>query len=270
MALPFSDSEHDTTFIYPAFKSLSRVHADAMLNVGNVYVPTLKQFRDATLHGGGILDVTEGILHLDNHYSFYAGLAKDANGLLPVVSKPYEAVVLNDATIKQRIELGNCNIYCMTQYFLSNSFEWAVKEEGKEVCILIKNVEAFINLINPALGAEGLRFHSIGECMYHADEGRRVCETDPSPSSLSNFLLRDPIKTAFIKPFRYKEQRELRALWYPDDPAISNVSVDVPGVSDLLMRVEFSRVDKDLYFSPDGQALPLGCEIHYNGMLPNC
>jgi hypothetical protein len=263
-----SNTYEDTTFYYPAFKSLARVHADAMLNQGNIYIPTLQGFTDAKRYSGSILDITEGTLNVENHYTFYAGLAKQANGLIPLLHRPYDSVTANELNIQQTITIRPCHVYCMTQYFLSDSFEWAVKEAGKETCVLIKDLEAFLNLVNPELALHGLRLAGIHDCLYHADETRTIREVDPSEHSLTNFILRNESMAPFVKPTRFREQRELRALWVPKDPNIGNVSVFVPAIRNLLMRVEFSRVDVDLYFSPAGDSLPLGCEVHYNNGQP--
>jgi hypothetical protein len=218
----------------------------ALLDSGTVHLPTLYEFRDATRYKGQILDVNEGRVQLECRYSFFSGLAKEANGTLPLNFAPYEHVTFHGASISEEIDSGNLLIYCMTRFMLSDSLIWAIGEK-KESCALITDVEAAQNHISSAMTAESLTFYGIDDCIY---AGRHVVDLDPSRTSVANYLLVDRRRAAFIKPQEYASQREVRAIWLSAGDVLGPVTRSVPAIRELCIPVRFSGINVDTVKRP--------------------
>lgn len=236
----FRSKIDDQEFIFPVFKFLSHEHAQKLLNNGNVHLPTLHEFRDKSVYKGKILDTEEGKIQLINYYGSYEGLAKDANGTLPLFFPPYHKISAFQTKFQQHLQFSNILIYCVTRFLFSDSLKWAV-EEKKDTCVLITDFEKFLSLLSSIL--EDVRFHSVGECNYL---GRIIEEKNPGAQSLTNYFLANNHQIAYLKPKEYKEQREIRAIWYSESKEqITPITTDVQNISHLTLPVNISGISFD-------------------------
>ncbi|HMP07462.1 MAG TPA: hypothetical protein PJ982_14020 [Lacipirellulaceae bacterium] len=235
-------------------------HAQALLEKGDVFIPRLVSFRDDSKHRGLIFDRGEGAVTLINHYSFYAGLVKDASGVLPAVKPPYMVAALHDFECQQAFDTGRSLAFCMTQHLFSRSFEWAISEE-KDSCVLITHVPEFVSLINAKISAEGRPIVGLESCIYLADENRNVIERDPSPHGISNHLLTHPSLAAFIKPAHYKDQIELRAVWDQPKSEAEYAMMNEPAVREFLLPLEIAEIDREAYLADTDRKDAVGCRI---------
>jgi len=225
-------------FLFPVFKFLSSSHADKLLQQGNVHIPQLLDFQNADKYDGKILDQDEGLVTIRNHYTSYKGLAKNANGLLPMHFRPYEMV----ETFNQTIDLpfqSSAYAYCITQHFFSDSLQWAISERNKDKCVLITDFPRFVNLVNQGV-KPSVRLLDVRPCVY---TGRLIDETDPSADSRSNFLLANQEWIHFIKPPDYESQRELRAIWIDsDEKGAKAINFDIPELPSICLPVTFPTI----------------------------
>ena len=210
----FSRQVGNMKFRFPTFKFLSNQHATAMKNAGNIYLPKLRDFRDAAAHAGLILDTGEGKLGIINEYTFYEGLAKNADGLIPVQNPPYEFLAVVGEKRQTVIDGGHLHAYCLTQHILSDSFEWAIGERVKETCVMITDMEKFLEIVVPHVAVEGFEFVAARDCIYALDDDRNVVEKDPGPHSVSNMFLSKEILVPFAKPAKYGVQRTTRDMGF--------------------------------------------------------
>ena len=116
---------------------------------GNVHLSTLHEFRDKSHYKGKILDLDEGRLVIENVYSCYEGLAKNADGAMPLFLPPYKKVSALGSTFSQAKEVSDVLIYCVTRFLFSDSLRWA-KEEKKDSCALITHFELFLTQVSAA------------------------------------------------------------------------------------------------------------------------
>jgi hypothetical protein len=247
--------------MFPVFKFLSSAHADKLLTNGNIHIPRLIDFRNDAKYSGTVLDKDEGSIRIVNQYTHYSGLAKDANGILPLGRNPYERIVFfGSEVLKGVISPPNSYAYCATQHFFSDSvLHWA-KERGKDTCVLITDFEKFVSLAHDAM-PDGTRFLAMDECRYI---GHVIHETNPVSNSLSNFFLTNPVYSCFVKPVEHRSHREVRAVWlmgslesYPEA-----VNHDVSETIPLFMRVDYSSIRAAIERGDDGRRLAFGARIH--------
>lgn len=256
---------------YPVFKFLSKKHAAALLERGNVHLPRLASFRDAEKHGGLIGDEYEGSLQIENKYTYFAGRVKDAEGLLPLKFPPYKRMVLHNCTLCESIELTNAFVYCVTQFFLSESLKWAI-EEGKESCVLITDPIRFSSEVSK-------HFTEVDLCDFNSCSytGRHIRETDPASHSLSNCYVEDLQRVAFLKPEKYEKQREARAVWFwrgaspnarigtpePSEmPEPEYLNRDIPSIRDLCIPVSFKGIRSELLSTKNDHTARVGLITH--------
>lgn len=107
----------DLEIIFPAFKFLSSQHARALLDNGNVHLPTIQEFRDPSRYKGKLLDVREGQVKLVSRYTHYEGLAKDANGTLPRFYPPDQRLDVLNSEWAEELDFSNAHLYCATRFF---------------------------------------------------------------------------------------------------------------------------------------------------------
>lgn len=223
----FTEYVGTTTFLYPVFKFLSKRHADAMITDGNFYLPPLKSFQDSSAHGGLIHDAGEGQLIL-------GGDLFDASHL---------------------------HAYCLTQHLLSNSFEWAIGEKGKNSCVAILMVDEFLRRTTAASARNGLALLDVRPCHYVVND-RRILELAPGQERAEKaFLGHNPHVAAFVKPKKYEAQREVRVVWQPIPDRPINPSISVPEIRDVLLPIEFDSIDASQYLAGSSPAGAVGCRI---------
>ena len=75
------------TLNFPLFKFLEKKWADEMRINGSIKLSYISEFRN-DIFCGKIHDKDEGFLNIQNFYSEYSGLAKDANGLIKFLFPP--------------------------------------------------------------------------------------------------------------------------------------------------------------------------------------
>lgn len=250
----FRKKIEDQEFIFPVFKFLSHNHAQSLINDGNVHLPTLHEFRDDKAYKGKILDTEEGKIQLLNYYDCYEGLAKNADGALPLFFPPYHKISALQNNFQQHLEASNIYIYCVTRFLFSDSLKWAA-EEKKDTCVLITDFEKLLSHVTSNL--EDVKFHSVGECKYL---GRTIEENNPGPQSLTNYFLANNHQIAYLKPKEYKEQREIRAIWYSDSKEkVAPITKNIENVNSLTIPVDISGINFDEI--KEGK-IKLGARIH--------
>jgi hypothetical protein len=227
------------TFIYPVFKFMEEVHLDRFYATGELYLPTLHEFKDKEKYDGTILDVSEGLFKIRNTYS-YTGLIKNTYGLLPRKFPPDQFVKLRDSVMEKEFIETSCLAYCVADSFFSDSLIWAVKHK-KNSCLMIIDLHEFVAVVTKYIAPDYTLIHTK-PCEY---SGRFVDEFNPDEFSLTEVHLTDPNRKLFSKPKTHKDQHEVRAVWRTAGSRIEPVTIAEPHLRDFTLRVLFSTITLD-------------------------
>ena len=223
-------------FIYPVFKFMERVHLDRFNATGELYIPTLHEFKDKDKYNGTILDDAEGVFRIKNTYS-YTGLVKDSYGLLPTKIPPYQFIHLQNQVIEEEHVETSSIVYCAADSFFSDSLTWAVKHK-KDSCIMIVDLHEFIDIATQYIGDEHTRV-DVRPCDY---SGRFVDESNPGPESLTTQHLIDPVKRLFVKPITHVDQHEVRAVWRTAKGEAKPCKIQVPLLRNFTVPLNFPTI----------------------------
>ncbi len=130
-------------------------------------------------------------------------------------------------------------IFCCTKYFLSDSLEWAIRE-NRDCCTLITDVDEFSRRITEHF-QKSLNYIGALECKY---TNRCIDVRSAIPYGTYHDILTEPLLSAFIKPTNYRAQRELRVMWSPKDMTMVEEYVrDDINITDLLIPIYFNEFD---------------------------
>jgi hypothetical protein len=231
-------------YMFPVFKFGTVEHTKNLCEKGEVYIPTLHEFRDTEKYAGTIGDAEEGFFEIINEYSRYEGVAGAANGLLRVKAPANERVNLINVAFQECIQNTWTIVFCTAEYFFSESLSWAI-EHGKNSCALIFDFEEFADIGSQALSPE-YSYVDIGPCIY---EGRTIREKDPGPNSRTEFFLRNATKQCFVKPRTHAKQNKVRAIWAVPfggpglpKPVSQPKKVEIPILRGYVMPINFGSI----------------------------
>lgn len=210
--------QHDNEYIFPIFKFQKDEHAERMWKNGNTHLTKLEEFRTGN-YGGMIHDPREGQV---------------------TISYPYDAAANFDIRTKyEEISIDNVYIYCASSDFLSDTLKLAIKD-GKESCVLITDVEEFAFRVSAI--SEELDFVGVRSCIY---SGRDIKEDLFQPAGLAAEIAANPMLAAWVKPIKYKSQREIRFIWKPKGSLVElkffncNINLD-----NLLIPIKYKGIEK--------------------------
>jgi hypothetical protein len=231
--------------VRPLFKFNDEEFTDSLVQRGNIRIGTLHEFRNDQDYAGNILDAGEGMVTLENYYHHYAGLAKDADGLLPTLRDPYALLSVTDFGFSATIEVVNCNIFSTSRYLFTDSL-WQAKADrdraGKATgCCVITDPDAFFSALSRAPEIADLQFAGAESCRYL---GRTIKEVNPGKHSITNGLLMNKNGVAFVKPVEHQAYREHRAVWMNRDPsAVKCQILDVPELAQYVLKIDVTQAD---------------------------
>lgn len=230
--------------IQTLFKFNDEEHSDSLVEEGTIKISTLHEFRESLDYDGEILDPEEGILHLSNCYHHYDGLAKNADGLIPIKFSPYERITLRDARITHTLELENCNIYSTSEFLFTDSLWQAKKDRDRKGktsgCVLITDARSFFQTISNHLPL--LKPIGMSRCQYL---GRTIDEINPDRDSSTNRFLSYPEEMLFVKPEHHKQYMEVRAAWANEESDTKSIITTIPELINFTMKIDVSAVDFD-------------------------
>lgn len=183
---------NERDYIYPVFKFQKEEHARKMWDRGNIYISKIKDFRHN--YGSKIQDEREG------QVSLY--LPHDANTDFSFIF------------VEEKVSIDDALIYCTTNNFFSGTLRWALSEQEKNHCVLVTDIDEVTKRIS-----EKLSFYDYigtGLCQY---VGRDIYLLPQTTNELGVAIKQNPINAAWVKPVDYKDQCEVRSLWYPKGKA---------------------------------------------------
>lgn len=199
-----------------------------MLKLGTVNLTKISSFRNGDKYEKQTLDEDEGIVILRNN--------------IPLSQCHHNYNQNNSHAFPKefKISINDAYIFCCTKYFLSDSLTWAISE-GKRSCILITDVELYIDRITK-FHNDDLIFKGAMECIY---SGNTIEASNALPYGTPQDLISNNLLAAFFKPIEYQQQRELRLLWLPkknkDDREFIRNNIDI---KDLLIPIVFDNFDE--------------------------
>ncbi len=188
---------------------MRKPHADLLVKRGKLRIGTLYEYRDMDKHGYHVGDDGEGKKSLymdvksedwtpDTQPDFAKGLIGIGSGI---------SVHMENVLFERPENSPDYYLYCATQEF----DETALQDFGYNSCVVIRNPNEFFAAITRKLRHRGI-FEGIFPCQYLP---RRV-EHDKDHG----------IHPAVIKDPRYRNQKEVRALWRPFKKNICPLIID--------------------------------------------
>ena len=119
-------------------------------------------------------------------------------------------------------------------------------EDGKDSCIMISSPDEFFKEISEeikeyAFFGNDLCDYSIGKC---------INESDPELNSLTNMFLSNSPAIAFIKPPKFVNQMEYRAVWVPKNypSSLNPIFPNIKKLTEYCFPIDISNVDHKKLF----------------------
>jgi hypothetical protein len=188
----------------PLYKYLSKENADKFFNNGELSIGTLYGFRDEEKHGKRIGDKDEGKKEIYEHVDDTLISDPLNNQLTPFVKK-----YLSIGKDAKNVRIVNCDfvqehysknlyIYCMCSEYKKELYV----EFNANVCVRIKKPYKFIRAVSFLLQGKQ-KLENILSCKY--GDRRQM------------YGQHDNIHPCIIKDNCYRNQKEVRAIWIPED-----------------------------------------------------
>lgn len=144
--IDFEYTYEDENFRYPLFKFMNPIHARALLDQGELYLPPLSSFaKPHSADGSLINDPDEG---------FFEHIEPDGQA--------------------KKTRLPDVWVYCVAAQLVSQSTAWAI-HEGKTTCVMIIDPQGFVSCLKKHI--DDADFSEFKPCAY-TDENRRA-DQDP-------------------------------------------------------------------------------------------
>lgn len=215
---------------WPLFKFLRPEHAKAMLEQGIVRVGTLHEYRDAATYGQLTLDPREGQRTIQ--VVGPRDLSPDDLSLLGLRTGSSRMRV--DGKIDIRQDWPNCNVYCTSGMFFNDSVRQA-RVDLKSACVAILDPGLFFTAFDRTpLGVPDW----AQDCIY---AGKDAVLQSAAPLLKEPRLLCHP---AALKEPQFAAQREVRAIWSPNDAATAQL-VTLPNLSRSFLPLSYDSLDID-------------------------
>lgn len=205
------------------YKYINRKHCQAFFERGSIKLGTLFEYQDVEAYGSVIGDGEEGTEKMitrfkdfEDHTRYYEEKNAREQGEQPNLTFVKGASVKLMAVLSESEEgmvsttfADNCYIYCATK-----EFNRQVMEEFKcDACIEITAPDKFFEAISKAILDKGT-FLGYSEIVYK--------------DRLSHHASRNTIAKVLMKPPRYRNQKEVRAIWEPKGEIDGAIHVNVP------------------------------------------
>jgi len=188
-------------------------HTMSMLAFGKMRIGTLRDFQKVEEYGSEVGDAGEGTKTVyEDKPDIFWGEANVPPLVKRLVSFPDNTTAtFRNCEFQHTQKSPDCYIYCVTQEFDKD----AMTEFGYDCCIRINDPHMFFHELTKCLRRiHKLKQSVIGKCIY---TNRR-----------QHYSLQDNIPPGLIKPPRFAYQKEVRAMWIPQDREIQPIFVSCP------------------------------------------
>lgn len=227
-------------------KFLPIKYARRMLRKGEVRVATLREFRSTRSYSNRLLDIGEGDLLIT-----LRGQHKASVNDLPLFGAP--GVLTGSVEFKGELSVKlswpDSNIYCTSGAFFTTTVRQA-RDDGKDACVCLLEPQRFFEAFaHTAVGKPIL----VAHCKYSP---RHLIVDSANYHHFREALEIPPV---MVKPVKYRDQREVRAVWEPR-PSPTHQLLTPPGISDAVVMIRYGDVDVDAILKPK-RAVRVGVRI---------
>ncbi|GMQ83668.1 MAG: hypothetical protein BMS9Abin06_0405 [Gammaproteobacteria bacterium] len=205
-----------------AYKYISSKYVGDFLSGRKIKIGTLHNFRKEEQHGSEIGDPGEGIRQIYDVID-YAHSEKPET-ITPLVEKIDPLFRSRPNSVIRNVLVQDTED-CADQYVFCTTYEFdlsTMQQMGYDCCVIITNVERFLELIRNKLVAKGLISGKIshGKCIYG---DRRTYARHPNP----------PPPWA-LKLTKHEHQKEYRMVWEPSYTLIDDIYLKCISVREFL------------------------------------
>lgn len=185
--------------MYTFFKYINKIHAESLLEKGEILIRPLSEFQKVENFGNGIGDLNEGIVRFNSNGNVFdtndPNHNKSVATLLSGNIQAGRVIIIAEKHIEFRT--NNCFIFSVSQ--LANKS--LLKEFGYDSCVKIEQFEDFFKILTDNLIKNGYKVTQaeVNECWYQKKE--------------VDLLEELPYTPAFIKDEKYEYQKEVRCAW---------------------------------------------------------
>jgi len=188
-------------------------HKMSMLAFGKMRIGTLRDFQSEEEYGSEVGDAGEGTKSAyEDKPDIVWGTADVPPLVKRLVSYPDNATVTFwDCDFQLTQKSPDCYIYCVAEEFNKD----AMAEFGYDCCIKINDPHMFFYELTRCIHLRHkIKQVVLGKCIY--TERRQ------------HYSLQNNIHPSLIKPPRFAYQKEVRAMWIPQDRKIQPIFVSCP------------------------------------------
>jgi len=245
-------------YTFPLFKFLKRKHATSLLGQGQVRIGTLYEYRNAEIYSGKIHDDDEGRKQIDVYFDSVE-LTADELAVFGIPIGGKGKMILNDTTISLRQDSPNCYIFPTASAFFSDTLIQAVSD-SKDACIMIKDPDSFFNTLSQ--GFDSGTYIGAFKCLY----GDRLINLTWDDREYVKVL--SSVPAAIIKPSKYAVQKEVRAIWLPNDQHVEPVIRTVPDITGSVIDINLDNLDVSTVFCRS-QKIRIGVKVVKKSGIPS-
>ncbi len=226
--------------IKPLFKFAKKEHRDSFCKQGVIRVGTLFEYRDQQKYSGKIYDKEEGqksiSVFFENENISTNEIAKfgfnfSGEGIFNMIN----------STLEMQMNHNDCYIFCTSSDFFSDSLTQAI-EDKYDACTLITEPELFFKELDKKF-TDG-NIIDFSPCLY----GDRNIKLDWRNHKQYIELFKS-IPAALIKPKKYQNQREIRAIITPsnEDIILEPKIKTIKELSKYTLPIDFLGFDCDFF-----------------------